>query len=165
MQPWFAQVQNKPASASPNPVALSEAQALAKELKAQLGEPPSWLTKKIRAPGVHFAAIGGETSLFRLASELLDSRKISQLSLLEAIENLCGKSDVKLRLMEDVPAAMKHPQSVHTSTLSFLLPSPLFFLLCCTFVLFARLHDPFVCTCPCGVKARGLVDPSQKLKY
>lgn len=99
-------------SASPNPVALLEAQALAKEIKTLIGEPPEWLTDKIRAPGVHFAAIGGETSLFRLASELIDSKCISKMRILEAIENLCGKTDLELRLMEDVPAAMKQPQSV-----------------------------------------------------
>lgn len=111
------QVQKKTdISASPNPVALLEAQALAKEIKTLIGEPPEWLTDKIRAPGVHFAAIGGETSLFRLASELIDSKCISKMRILEAIENLCGKTDLELRLMEDVPAAMKQPQSVSLPT-------------------------------------------------
>lgn len=104
-------------SASPNPVSLSDAQALAKELKTVLGDAPEWLTSKISAPGVHLAAIGGETSLFRLASELVDSKLISKVRLLEAIENLCGKSDLELRLMEEVPAAMHQPQSVCLSTL------------------------------------------------
>ena len=103
----------KDASASPNPVTLADAQALAKELKALIGEPPAWLTAKVRAPGVHFAAIGGETSLFRLASELIDGTCLSKARLLEAIENLCGKSDLELRLMEDVPAAMKQPELVY----------------------------------------------------
>jgi len=102
----------KDVSASPNPVTLLEAQALAKEIRTLIGEPPEWLTDKIRAPGVHFAAIGGETSLFRLASELIDGTCISKARLLEAIENLCGKTDLQLRLMEDVPSAMKQPQSV-----------------------------------------------------
>lgn len=91
---------------------LADAQALAKELKGLIGEPPAWLTAKVRAPGVHFAAIGGETSLFRLASELVDGTCLSKVRLLEAIENLCDKSDLQLRLMEDVPAAMKQPELV-----------------------------------------------------
>ena len=102
---------------SPNPVALSDAQALAKELKVILGEPPEWLTSKIVAPGVHFAAIGGETSMFRLASELVESRVITKVQLLEAVENLCGKSDLQLRLMEDVPAAMNQPQLVRAAAM------------------------------------------------
>ena len=111
----LAQVQGKDASDSPNPVALPDAQLLAKELKLVLGEPPEWLKTKISAPGVHFAAIGGETSLFRLASELVDSKVITKVRLLEAIENMCGKSDLQFRLMEDVPAAMKQPQMVSVS--------------------------------------------------
>lgn len=108
----LTKVQGKGVADSPNPVALSDAQALAKELKVILGEPPEWLTSKIVAPGVHFAAIGGETSMFRLASELVESRVITKVQLLEAVENLCGKSDLQLRLMEDVPAAMNQPQLV-----------------------------------------------------
>jgi len=118
----------KDASASPNPVTLADAQALAKELKALIGEPPAWLTAKVCAPGVHFAAIGGETSLFRLASELIDGTCLSKARLLEAIENLCGKTDLELRLMEDVPAAMKQPELVSLprppSLLCPLLPCP-----------------------------------------
>jgi len=120
----YHQVQKKKdVSASPNPVTLLEAQALAKEIRTLIGEPPEWLTDKIRAPGVHFAAIGGETSLFRLASELIDGTCISKARLLEAIENLCGKTDLQLRLMEDVPSAMKQPQSVSLPA-SFAPPPP-----------------------------------------
>jgi hypothetical protein len=115
-----AQVQGKGAADSPNPVALSDAQALAKELKVVLGEPPEWLTSKIAAPGVHFAAIGGETSMFRLASELVDSPVITKVRLLEAVENLCGKSDLQLRLMEDVPAAMNQPQLVSAAAMVYI---------------------------------------------
>ena len=108
-------MQGKGAADSPNPVALADAQLLSKEIKQLLGEPPEWLTQKVGAPGVHVAAIGGETSLFRLASELLESKVITKVRLLEAIENLCGKADLEICLMEDVPAAMKQPQMVSAS--------------------------------------------------
>ena len=107
-----SRVQQKSAASSPNPVSLTEAQTLARELGSRLGTPPPWLTDRLQAPGVHFAAIGGETSLFQLASELVDSTRISKASLLEAIENLCGKTDLELRLIEEVPAAAQQPQTV-----------------------------------------------------
>mmetsp|Transcript_14708 Transcript_14708/g.34918 ORF Transcript_14708/g.34918 Transcript_14708/m.34918 type:complete len:412 (+) Transcript_14708:185-1420(+) len=108
------QVQGKSfkTTASPNPVSIPHAQALVRELRKAIGEPPAWLSVKAQVPGVSVVGIGGDTSIFCLASQLAAKDAFSKADVLEGIENLCGKTDLQLRLMEDTNAAQQQPHNV-----------------------------------------------------
>eukprot|EP00286_Rhodomonas_abbreviata_P020365 CAMPEP_0181306172 /NCGR_PEP_ID=MMETSP1101-20121128/10147_1 /TAXON_ID=46948 /ORGANISM="Rhodomonas abbreviata, Strain Caron Lab Isolate" /LENGTH=440 /DNA_ID=CAMNT_0023412189 /DNA_START=54 /DNA_END=1376 /DNA_ORIENTATION=+ len=97
---------------SPNPVSIPQAQSLVRELRRLIGEPPDWLLNKIRAPGVSLVGVGGDTSIFCLGTQLAATQCFSKAEVLEGIENLCGKTDLQLRLMEDTPAAQYQPHNV-----------------------------------------------------
>mmetsp|Transcript_64592 Transcript_64592/g.154122 ORF Transcript_64592/g.154122 Transcript_64592/m.154122 type:complete len:410 (+) Transcript_64592:268-1497(+) len=99
-------------TASPNPVSVEQAQALARALKVQIGAPPGSLEMKLSAPGVRLYGIGGDTSIFALAAQTADHADISKASVLQAIEGLCGKTDDQLRRVEDVPGAQIQPHLV-----------------------------------------------------
>ena len=77
---------------SPNPVKLSEAQSLATHLKTAIGNPPDWVSTKLKVAHVKLVGIGGDMSIFRLACELAGGKKeVSRLDVLDAIENMCEK--------------------------------------------------------------------------
>mmetsp|Transcript_23217 Transcript_23217/g.57284 ORF Transcript_23217/g.57284 Transcript_23217/m.57284 type:complete len:446 (+) Transcript_23217:216-1553(+) len=97
---------------TPNPVSLEEAQTLAALLKKVIGAPPEWLLTKLALEHVKLVGIGGDTSIFRLGSELTGKEEYGRADVLEAVENLCGKTDVQFRMMEDVPGAQAQPHNV-----------------------------------------------------
>uniref|UniRef100_A0A6U6C599 Ppx/GppA phosphatase N-terminal domain-containing protein n=1 Tax=Guillardia theta TaxID=55529 RepID=A0A6U6C599_GUITH len=97
---------------SANPVSVADAQSLTKSLLGMIGSPPLWLQLKLREPGITVIGIGGDTSIFNLAREVTGKTTFCRTDVLDSLELLCGKTDLELRLMEDVQAAQLQPHNV-----------------------------------------------------
>jgi hypothetical protein len=82
--------------ATPNPVSVEQAQALARLLKQAIGAPPPEVGCRLAIPGVKLYGIGGDTSIFSLAAQTADGRQVTKADVLRAIEGFCGKTDAQV---------------------------------------------------------------------
>eukprot|EP00668_Euglena_longa_P031279 GGOE01040453.1.p1 GENE.GGOE01040453.1~~GGOE01040453.1.p1 ORF type:complete len:362 (+),score=114.65 GGOE01040453.1:149-1087(+) len=81
---------------SPNPVTLDEAQALYEFLLDQLPEPPIWLRAKVLLQDVVVVGIGGSTSIFNLASQVIGHQEFTAQEVWTHVRFLVNQTDAQL---------------------------------------------------------------------
>eukprot|EP00667_Euglena_gracilis_P017796 EG_transcript_18796 len=90
-------VQGHPyAGQSPNPVALDEAEALHEYLLDRLPEPPIWLRAKVLQQDVVVVGIGGSSSIFNLALQVIGHQEFTAQEVWTHVRFLVNQTDAQL---------------------------------------------------------------------
>jgi len=81
---------------SPNPVQLQDALALVELLEQSIDVPPPWLTNKLQEQGTVVVSIGGPSTVFKLAKELINKSKLTREDIKQTISMTINKTDQQL---------------------------------------------------------------------